>query len=62
MSNDNYMQLAEINKRRYADSPNLKTTAKRSFHRKKIEVELMCNNEEGRSVYFFAVVIVCVEN
>jgi hypothetical protein len=56
------MQLAEINKRRYADSPNLKTTAKRSFHRKKIEVELMCNNEEGRSVYFFAVVIVCVEN
>jgi hypothetical protein len=27
------------------DLQNLKTAAKKSFHRKKIEVELMCSNE-----------------
>jgi hypothetical protein len=37
--------MTEINKSRYADSPNLKTDAKKSFRRKKIEVELMCSNE-----------------
>jgi hypothetical protein len=30
--------MTEINKRRYADSPNLKTDAKKSFLRKKLKL------------------------
>jgi hypothetical protein len=42
------IQLGEINKRDTDDSPNVKKVLKKSFHRRCIEGEMMCSNEQGR--------------
>jgi hypothetical protein len=50
MSNDNYTNLIcsrqKLIKGDMEDLPNLKKAAKNSFTEKKIDVELMCSNED----------------